>query len=70
MLKQEIIKEKGLVFQQLPFIGKIISSLLSKTNKVNPAGKLVYDHPWWHETKIELKLSKHIGFNLNISFIK
>jgi len=60
------IRKSSFVFQQLPFIGKFISIFLSKKSIVNPAGKLVYDHEWRHETILELKLSRYIGFNLNI----
>jgi ubiquinone/menaquinone biosynthesis C-methylase UbiE/uncharacterized protein YbaR (Trm112 family) len=60
------IRKSSFVFQQIPYIGKFISNVLSKVSKVNPAGKLVYDHKWRHETSIELKLSRYIGFNLNI----
>jgi len=68
---QEVeVRKSSFVFQQLPFIGKLISSILARTGKVNSAGILVYDHPWRHETKIELTLSKYIGFNLNISATK
>ena len=60
------VRKSSFVFQQVPYIGKLISYLLSKFSRINPAGKLVYDHEWRHETRIELKLSRYIGFNLNI----
>jgi ubiquinone/menaquinone biosynthesis C-methylase UbiE/uncharacterized protein YbaR (Trm112 family) len=60
------VRKSSFVFQQLPFIGKIISFLLSKNSEINPAGKLVYGHEWRHETKFELYLGRYIGFNLNI----
>jgi len=64
------VRKSSFVFQQIPFFGVLISNILSRYSIINPAGKLVYDHAWRHETKLELWLGKYIGFNLNIRATK
>ena len=57
-------------FDQIPIIGKVISKLVSKSTGYNESGYLVYDKAWRNDTKLELWLSKFIGFSNNIRAIK
>lgn len=60
------IRKGGFVFDQLPLIGPLISKVLSRYTGYNQSGLLVYSKPWRNDTKLELRLSRLIGFANNI----
>ena len=64
------IRKVGFIFEQIPLIGKYIGRLCGMVTGYNESGILIYDKPWRNETKLELILSRYIGFANNISAIK
>jgi len=60
------IRKAGFIFDQIPLIGKIIAKIIGNYTNYNEAGVLIYDKPWRNESKIELFLSRFIGFANNI----
>ena len=68
--KELEIRKAGFNFDQIPIIGKIISRLVSKSTGYNESGYLIYDKAWRNDTKLELWLSKFIGFSNNIRATK
>lgn len=64
------VRKNAFIFDQIPFMGKIISKLISLFYGENSAGELLYGRPWRNETKIELILGEKIGFGLNIKAVK
>lgn len=68
--KEIKIRKSGFSFDQIPLLGKTISKLLSRRTGISIAGNLVYGSPWRHETQLELRLARFIGFNLNILAVK
>ena len=64
------IRKVGFIFEQIPLIGKYIGKLCGMVTGYNESGILIYDKPWRNETKLELILSRYIGFANNISAIK
>lgn len=64
------IRKNSFVWQQVPGVGKWISRLVGHTTGYNPAGRLLYGHPWRNESRWELALGSKIGFGLNISAVK
>ena len=60
------IRKGGFSFNQFPYIGAVISRLVAYCTGYNKAGLLIYDKPWRNETKLELFLSRYIGFANNI----
>lgn len=64
------IRKGGFSFNQFPYIGAVISRLVSHYTGYNKAGLLIYDKPWRNETKLELFLSRYIGFANNIKASK
>ena len=64
------IRKNSFTFQQIPLLGKLMSSMIGKITGYNEAGCLIYDIPWRNESKLELWLGRFIGFGLNINAIK
>ena len=64
------LRKVGFIFDQMPLLGKIISKACGIFTGYNESGNLIYDKAWRNETKLELFLSKFIGFANNISAYK
>ena len=64
------IRKAGFHFNQFPYIGAVISRLAAHYTGYNNAGLLLYDKPWRNETRLELFLSRYIGFANNIKASK
>ena len=60
------IRKNSFQIQQLPVLGKLVSSLIGRFTGYNKSGVLIYGYPWRNESGIESKLGEYIGFGLNI----
>lgn len=68
--KQVEIRKVGFIYDQIPILGKILAKICGIFTRYNESGVLIYDKPWRNETKLELFLSRFIGFANNISAVK
>ena len=64
------IRKGSFSFNQFPYIGAVISRLVAHYTGYNKAGLLIYDKSWRNETRLELFLSRYIGFANNIKATK